>query len=183
MSWRPRRKQRGCWKSSNSNATKGRVWTAAEHRVRWPHFVDAALSAGFASVHAVPMRVHANVLGTLGLFGTRAGTLNEGDLALAQALAHVASIALVHGSNPPDPAAVGAALATTLRHRATLEQAKGLLSYVGGLDMDQAFAVMRRYCRDHDVALAEVAERLVHRILSPRSVLANVTGIQSERHD
>lgn len=36
---------------------------------RWPRFVPAALDAGFASVHAVPMRAAGIVLGALGLFG------------------------------------------------------------------------------------------------------------------
>ncbi len=37
---------------------------------RWPRFVSAAVDAGFASVHAVPMRAAGIVLGALGLFGT-----------------------------------------------------------------------------------------------------------------
>ena len=47
---------------------------------RWPRFVPAALEAGVASVHAVPMRAAGIVLGSLGLFGTRPGELNEADL-------------------------------------------------------------------------------------------------------
>ena len=43
---------------------------------RWPHFVPAAVDAGFASVHAVPMRAAGIVLGALGLFGARRGKLN-----------------------------------------------------------------------------------------------------------
>ena len=38
---------------------------------RWPRFVPAALDAGFASVHAVPMRAAGIVLGALGLFGSQ----------------------------------------------------------------------------------------------------------------
>src|SRR5271168_509033 len=34
---------------------------------RWPRFVAAAAEAGFASVHAVPMRAAGTVLGALGL--------------------------------------------------------------------------------------------------------------------
>ena len=40
---------------------------------RWPRFAAAATEAGFASVHAVPMRAAGTVLGALGLFGTGVG--------------------------------------------------------------------------------------------------------------
>ncbi|MEW2016124.1 GAF and ANTAR domain-containing protein [Rhodococcus sp. NPDC076796] len=151
-----------------------------EQRSTWPQFVEVATSAGFASVHAVPMRLQTNVLGTLGLFGSRSGALDDDDLELAQALAHVASIALVHGSAPPDPAAIGARFSSTLRSRARLEQAKGLLSHVGALDMDQAFGVLRRYAREHSVPLSQVTDGLVQRTLDARTVLANVAGIRSD---
>ncbi|WP_415972269.1 GAF and ANTAR domain-containing protein [Rhodococcus sp. 077-4] len=152
-----------------------------EQRSTWPQFVEVATSAGFASVHAVPMRLQKNVLGTLGLFGSRSGALDHDDLELAQALAHVASIALVHGSVPPDPAAIGARLSSTLRNRASLEQAKGLLSHVGALDMDQAFGALRRYAREQSVPLSQVSDALVHRTLDAREVLANVAGIRSDK--
>lgn len=42
-------------------------------RDRWPNFVAAATEAGFASVHAVPMRAAGTGLGALGLFGTETG--------------------------------------------------------------------------------------------------------------
>jgi GAF domain-containing protein len=46
---------------------------------RWPRFAAAATEAGFASVHAVPMRAASTVLGALGLFGTGVGELNDAD--------------------------------------------------------------------------------------------------------
>src|SRR6476660_781402 len=54
---------------------------------RWPHFVPAALDAGFASVHAIPMRAAGLVLGTLGLFGARPGALSDADRLVGQTLA------------------------------------------------------------------------------------------------
>ena len=62
---------------------------------RWPRFVPAATEAGFASVHAVPMRAAGIVLGALGLFGTRPGELNEADLLVGQTLAHIACVAIL----------------------------------------------------------------------------------------
>src|SRR5208337_2711831 len=62
---------------------------------RWPRFVPAAVEAGFASVHAVPMRAAGIVLGALGLFGTHSGELNDADLLVGQSLAHIACVAIL----------------------------------------------------------------------------------------
>ena len=133
---------------------------------RWPQFCRKAESEGFASVHALPMRLHDTILGTLGLFGTRVGHLDDDDLALAQALAHVASVAIVNEKSAADITTVNAQLQNALSSRVILEQAKGVVSYVGKLDMDDAFAVLRRYARDHGERLSDVASRVVNRELS-----------------
>jgi transcriptional regulator with GAF, ATPase, and Fis domain len=143
---------------------------------RWPQFVAAATAAGFASVHAVPMRLRETRLGTLGLFGTRAGALNDEDLRLGQALAHVASIALVADKAAADAATINHQLQTALTSRVAIEQAKGLLSQLGDLDMDDAFAAIRRFARDHNRRLTDVAEALVSRSLPVAQVLHHATS-------
>jgi GAF domain/ANTAR domain len=132
---------------------------------RWPHFVPAALAAGFASVHAVPMRLRDTVLGALNLFGNDVGPLGADDLDLAQALAHVASIALAVDTAAADQATLNQQLQTALTGRNVIEQAKGFLTQLGDIDMDQSFAVMRRYARDHNERLTDVAQRVVSREL------------------
>jgi transcriptional regulator with GAF, ATPase, and Fis domain len=139
---------------------------------RWPTFVPAATEAGFASVHAVPMRLRDTRLGTLGLFGTTVGALSDDDLALGQALAHVASIALVADKAATDASVITTQLQGALTSRVGIEQAKGLLAQLGGLDMDQSFAAIRRYARDHNQRLSDVANRLVSRDLPASEVLA-----------
>ena len=133
--------------------------------LRWPQFVPAARVAGFASVHALPLRLRDNVLGALGLFGTEVGALNDDDLRLGQALADVASVALVQDRAATDRAAVNEQLQTALTSRVVLEQAKGVLAQRGGLDMAEAFSVLRRYARDHNVRLTEAAQAVVSRTL------------------
>ena len=138
---------------------------------RWPAFASAAGAAGFASVHALPLRLRDNVLGALGLFGSTAGALGDDDLALAQALAHVASVALVSERATSDRAVVAEQLQSALTSRVLVEQAKGLLAQLGGLEMAQAFAALRRYSRDHNEHLSGVARRVVSRDLPARQVL------------
>lgn len=142
-----------------------------EQADRWPQFVEAAGAAGFASVHALPMRLQENVLGALGLFGTHVGALGEADLSLAQALAHVGTVAIVQGTVAADKAAIAEQLQHALTSRVVLEQAKGVLAQRGDLDMGQAFEALRRYARDRNQRLADVAQALVSRKLSARRVL------------
>jgi hypothetical protein len=143
---------------------------AAEHD-RWPQFVPAALNAGFTSVHALPMRLQDTVLGTLGLFGAEPGRLSDDDLHLGQALAATASLALVAERNSADKDAINAQLHTALQSRVVLEQAKGLLAQSGDLDMQQAFTVLRRYARDHNLKLSHVAAQAVDRTLAAPAIL------------
>ena len=138
---------------------------------RWPAFVGAANEAGFVSLQAVPMRLRDTVLGALGLFGTTAGALTSEDLDLAQALAHVASVALVADRVSSDRTLVADQLQRALTSRVAVEQAKGLLAQLGGLDMDQAFAALRRYSRDRNERLSDVAGRVVSRELGGQAVI------------
>jgi transcriptional regulator with GAF, ATPase, and Fis domain len=140
---------------------------------RWPQFTRAARSVGFQSVHALPMRLHDAVLGTLGLFGDDKGRLEDDDLALAQALVHVASVAIVNEKSAADRATVNSQLQLALSSRIVVEQAKGVLAQLGALDMDDAFTILRRYARDHGHKLSAVAAQLVARELSGEAVLAH----------
>ncbi len=149
------------------------VGDLSQERERWPRFVDAAYRQGFVSVHAVPLRLRERALGSLGLFGARAGELNEQDRALAQAFADVASVALVQDRVAADTNLVNDQLQAALHSRVVIEQAKGILAHQGELDMDQAFAALRRFSRDHNLRLTDVARTLVSRERDPAEVLAH----------
>lgn len=158
---------RDCYRSG----TPVSVPDLAEATDRWPRFVPRARSAGFASVHAVPMRLRDDVLGALGLFGSSPGSLQTRDLEVAQALADVATVALLQENATADRAAVTAQLQTALNTRIVLEQAKGVLAYAGGLDVVAAFDALRRYARDHNLRLSAAASAVVARHVSAREVL------------
>lgn len=138
---------------------------------RWPQFTAAAAAADIHSVHAVPLRLREMTLGALGLFGTGTGRLNPADLTLGQALADVASVALVTERAAADRDLVVEQLQTALDSRVVLEQAKGLLAERGDLTMDQAFAYLRQYARDHNLRLSDLGSSLVHRDLATDEVI------------
>ncbi|MGS0688046.1 GAF and ANTAR domain-containing protein [Nakamurella sp. GG22] len=128
---------------------------------RWPRFTAAAADQGFASVHAIPMLLRGDTLGALGLFGTTPGALGETDLALAQGLAHVASIAIVQSTSRADRDEVLPALHAAITSRAVVETAKGVLAHVHGLTMQEAFAALRDTARNQDRLLADIAREVI----------------------
>ena len=141
----------------------GQPVSVADLRVavrRWPQFVPAALDAGFASVHAVPMRAAGIVLGAVGLFGTRHGELNEADLLVAQTLAHVACVAILQ-EHPPTPDTVMPQLRSALAGRVVVEQAKGFLRESVNVSVEDAFRLLRTYAHANGEHLTEVARRLM----------------------
>ena len=141
----------------------GQPISVADLRVavrRWPQFVPAALDAGFASVHAVPMRAAGIVLGAVGLFGTRHGELNEADLLVAQTLAHVACVAILQ-EHPPTPDTVMPQLRSALAGRVVVEQAKGFLRESVNVSVEDAFRLLRTYAHATGEHLTEVARRLM----------------------
>lgn len=138
---------------------------------RWPAFVPVAIQHGVRSVHAVPLRLRDQVLGTLGLFGPAPGQLNDRDLRLAQALADVATISTIQDRVASDREAVNEQLQIALDSRVLLEQAKGILAQKGGLGMHDAYAALRQYARDHNLKLAHVARELVDRTLPAGQLL------------
>jgi GAF domain-containing protein len=127
---------------------------------RWPRFVPAAVEAGFASVHAIPMRGAGIVLGALGLFGARPGQLTQADLLVGQTLTHIACVAILQ-EHPPTPATVMPQLRSALTNRVIVEQAKGFLRERLDVSVEEAFDLLRTYARTYGEHLTDVSRRLI----------------------
>jgi GAF domain-containing protein len=137
---------------------------------RWPHFTPQAAAAGFRSVHAVPMRLRGRTIGALNLFRTGDGVLDDTDVVAAQALADIATIALVQHQAAVDAQVLNAQLTQALDSRVLIEQAKGKVSEASGLDMNEAFHQLRRHARNHNLRLADLARNIADGTVNPRSL-------------
>lgn len=162
---------------SGSPVTVGEL---AEQRGRWPRFVRAAAEGGFNAVHAVPMRLRQEVIGGLNLFGSDHRTLDPNAQRLAQALADVATIGVLQQRSVHRSSQVAEQLQTALDSRIVIEQAKGVLRQHAGLSMDGAYRALRRYARDHNRKLSELAEAVVHDRVDVDAV-ATAAGAVPER--
>ncbi len=128
---------------------------------RWPRFEPVALEAGFRSVHAVPMRLRGDVIGALNLFGTSRADLDEADIVAGQALADVATIAVLSHQAALETQLVNSRLSHALDSRIVIEQAKGVLAERTGLSMEDSFATMRTHARNHNTKLVDIAQSVV----------------------
>ncbi len=131
----------------------------------WPDFRAAALEQGFLSVHATPMRLRGEIIGTMNLFGTSIGTLTRRDAAVAQALADVATIGILQERIAAQSQLVTEQLQRALDSRVLIEQAKGVLSHSGALSMEDAFLLLRAHARNNNLSLRVVAEGVANRTL------------------
>jgi GAF domain-containing protein len=128
---------------------------------RWPRFTAAAAEVGFAAVHALPMRLRAEVIGALNLFDTTPGPIDEGKLRIGQALADVATIGLLQQRAIHRRDTLTEQLETALRSRILIEQAKGVLAERLHLDVAEAFTLLRASARSHNRRLADLALAIV----------------------
>jgi GAF domain-containing protein len=141
---------------------------------RWPRFAAAAGTGElvFRAVHAVPLRLRGRAIGALNLFSRQPRAIPSGDLALAQALADVATIAILQERTIHRAEGLSERLQIALTSRVVIEQAKGVLAHYSGLSMDQVFDEMRCHARLHNRRLSDVAHAVAERTLHPGVVLS-----------
>lgn len=108
------------------------------------------------------MRLRGQTIGALNLFRTHQGALDADDVAVAQGLADMATIAILQHRSSTESNLVNRQLSYALNSRIVIEQAKGMISQSTACDMDSAFARLRAHSRNHNEGLTEVAARVVN---------------------
>ena len=128
---------------------------------RWPQFAPRALAAGFQSVHAFPMRLRDRVIGALNLFGSGATRFEPSEVRLVQALADVATIAILQERAITQAEQLSEQLQGALNSRIVIEQAKGAIAQVEGCTIDEAFDRLRDTARKSRRRLVDVAHEVL----------------------
>ncbi len=135
--------------------------TAADAAARWPRFGAAAHEMGFAAVHAIPMRLRDEVIGTLNLFGTAPDGLDPSVARAARALVDVATIGILQERASREQGIVSGQLQVALNSRVIIEQAKGILAERLQVTPDQAFIMLRAYSRNNNHPLTQLAADVI----------------------
>lgn len=147
----------------------GKVVTLADIRAEGDHYPDfqaAALSQGFQSVHAIPMRVRPRTIGALNLFRTEKGEMTADDASIGQALADVATISILQERTFRENTMVNEQLQRALNSRILIEQAKGVIAQRSAVDMDEAFRRLRAHARENNEAMHDTARSVINRVLA-----------------
>jgi len=152
--------------------------TSAQACTRWPQFGPRAAEGGFVAVSAVPLRLRGQAVGALNLFSVSDGALDDDDLAVVQAMADIATIGVLQARLIHDQNVLTAQLETALESRVIIEQAKGVVAERNQVDVDEAFALIRRIARDTNRLLVDTANGIVDGTLTDVLVAA---GKQTRR--
>jgi hypothetical protein len=128
---------------------------------RWPRFADYAVEAGFLAVSSFPLRLRDDVIGALNIFGRSTGPLAGDVHTIVQALADVATIAILQERAVTRADVLASQLEFAFNSRVVVEQAKGAIARTLDISVDEAFELLRRHARDRRAPLTEVAREML----------------------
>jgi hypothetical protein len=135
-------------------------FSLAETAERWPQIGTLMETAEFAFVLAAPLRWRGTTLGGLNLFWTTPPKSPDVVVPETEVFADLLSLFIVH-NEPVSHAEARRQVSVALRERGIVEQAKGVLAFQQGIDMEDAYQRLRALSRERDLLLTEVARRIV----------------------
>ena len=143
---------------------------------RWPTFAPRALRLGYQSVHAFPMRLREHIIGALNLFGSTDALFDLADVRVVQALADVATIALMQERAIRRAEELTEQLQGALTSRVVIEQAKGAVAALTGTTTDEAFELLRSRARTSQKRLVVVAQAVLDEHHGPPQRIHRTNG-------
>lgn len=129
---------------------------------RFPSFGPRAIDAGMAAVYSFPMRLDQQVIGALNLYAEAARTFTHDQVEVGGVFADVATMYLLNARDIAQRDLLTRQLQHALDSRVLIEQAKGYVAALAGIEPADAFELIRRYARGHQVRVRVVARALLH---------------------
>ena len=127
---------------------------------RWPDVGPAIVNAGFEAVHAFPLDWQGAVLGGLNIFGHDPAGLGSEGARAARALADMLTLVIVQPEHlRPDE--VDRRVTRALGGRAVIEQAKGALAFLMGIDPASAYDVLLERSVREGIPLTQTARQVL----------------------
>jgi hypothetical protein len=138
------------------------VWESGSDRLtsRWPVVGPAIEAAGYVAVQAYPLRWRERGIGALNLFFAEPPEDSPAQRLLGQAFADMATLVVLH----PEELSARDIVSRTeraLAGRNVVEQAKGVISYLDDVPIDDAYLRLRQRAERDGVNLTVMAQRVI----------------------
>jgi GAF domain-containing protein len=129
---------------------------------RFPAFGPRAVEAGMAAVYSFPMRLDQQVIGALNLYSETPVAFSPDQIEVGGVFADVGTMYLLNARDIAQRDLLTRQLQHALDSRVLIEQAKGYVAALTGRDPADAFELIRRYSRSHQVRVRVVARAILH---------------------
>jgi GAF domain-containing protein len=137
---------------------------AVEAVERWPRFAAAARERGIRSFLAAPLSTSELALGSFNLYGRSFRAFEAVDAEILDLLTSTVARTIGDFARYKTARDVAESIQRALHTRAPIEQAKGMLMAIHGIDADEAFDMLRTQSQDDNVRLTVIAADLVERL-------------------
>ena len=131
-------------------------------QLRWPVAGEAIVRAGFTAVHAFPLVWHGRAIGALNIFTQSDAALDESQREMAQAFTDMSTIVILQ-TQLIDQHQITESLREALLGRVVIEQAKGALAYMQGVDMATAYELLIAEAEQRATSVTLVAQDVLSR--------------------
>jgi GAF domain-containing protein len=149
---------------------------AEEAHERWPRFCKAARAEGVRSFLAAPLFTNEQSVGSFNLYGRAPAAFDSIDAEVLDLLTTTVSRTIGDFARYKSATAVADTIQGALVNRAPIEQAKGMLMALHGIDASEAFDMLRRESQAKNVRLHVIASDLVQRLSQPNGATINGTN-------
>lgn len=129
---------------------------------RFPAFGPRAIEVGMAAVYSFPMRLDQQVIGALNLYAETARAFSHDQIEVGGVFADIGTMYLLNARDIAQRDLLTTQLQHALDSRVLIEQAKGYVAALAGVDPADAFEMIRGYARRHQVRVRVVARGILH---------------------
>lgn len=130
---------------------------------RWPDYSPEAVRVGALSSLSIPLPIQEDLIGALNIYSRSPEAFSDRDMAAGEAFAAYAAVAVGNANTVASTAETAEQLRTAMASRAVIEQAKGLVMARGGINPEEAFAILVRASQRENRKLRDLCADLVER--------------------
>ncbi|MBY3989399.1 GAF and ANTAR domain-containing protein [Rhodococcus fascians] len=138
----------------------------SEVRDRWPRFADNVSGLGVESYLSAPLTVDDRHLGALNIYSYDPHGFSDIDQALVGLFVSSIETAVMVSRRARTAEEEVEGLLTAMKTRAQIEQAKGIIMAMRGIDAEQAFAFLSKQSQSRNIKVTDIAATLIASISS-----------------